>query len=58
MKKWKIEVNGETIPGIILTGEKNNLMEKMRNLSWVAKIGIPDMYWFEKYCLIPLHYNG
>lgn len=56
MEKWNIEVHGEIIPGIILTGNKKDITRKMRDLKEVDYLLIPQKYWFEKYRLIP--FNG
>ena len=59
MDRYLIEVYGLSvtpksiyIDGIVLEGEKSDLMEKMSNIDYVESIGIHPSFFFEKFKLV------
>ena len=47
------------INGIKLRGNPETLTEKLTNLNYVIKLGIPECYWFSKFKLVISNYwNG
>jgi hypothetical protein len=54
--KLKVIMNEREIilDDIILSGDYLELMEKIRDFSFVANLGIESKYYFEKYDLVPV----